>query len=212
MNSRSSSGSLSSPAKTMSDDDERQPDGRGREPSGGRLAELAPEHHEDEEAGEGQRRDQPDEVEHQPLINEMSSAVAEGCRRMMATMMPRPTTTSAAATTSTKNTTVCPRDVVERRGERHEREVHGVEHQLDAHEHHQRVAPHEHADHPDREQQRPEDEVPGRGVGVTARPPRRTRGAPRRAEHHRAHHRDHEQRRGELEGEHVVGEQGSSER
>ena len=33
-------------------------------------------------------------------------------------------------------------DVVERAGERHEREVRGVEHELDAHEHHQHVAPH----------------------------------------------------------------------
>src|SRR5581483_193187 len=60
-----------------------------------------------------------------------------------------------------------PADVVERTGERHEREVHGVEHQLDAHEHDERVAADHEPDRTDREQQRPEHEVPGvSGVDV----------------------------------------------
>ena len=96
-----------------------------------------------------QRRDQPDDVEHgrlSPSVSEMSSAVAPGLRRRMATMMPRPTTTSAAATTSTKNTDGLPADVVEHAGEGDEGEVDRVEHELDAHEHDERVAPDEHAD------------------------------------------------------------------
>src|SRR3954469_19402291 len=50
-------------------------------------------------------------------------------------------------------------NVVERAGERHEREVHRVEHELDAHEHHQHVAPGEEADRADGEEQRGEHEV-----------------------------------------------------
>ena len=42
----------------------------------------------------------------------MSSAVAVGCLRSSATMIPRPTTTSAAATTSTKTTDDLAVDVV----------------------------------------------------------------------------------------------------
>ena len=102
----------------------------------------------------GQRRDQPDDVEHrdQPFNSARSSAVALGLRRKMATMMPRPTTTSAAATTSTKNTVVWPPMSSSCVAKATKREVHGVEHQLDAHEHHQRVAAHQHADGADGEQ------------------------------------------------------------
>src|SRR5690606_26984369 len=46
-------------------------------------------------------------------------------------------------------------------GERHEREVRGVQHELDAHEHDDRVAAHQHADRADREQQRREGDVFG---------------------------------------------------
>ena len=147
-----------------------------------------------------------------PSAGEMSSAVAPGRRRRMATMMPRPTTTSAAATTSTKNTDTWPADVVERSGEGHEGEVDGVEHQLDAHEHHQRVAPDQQADGADGEQDGAEHEVPGvgrrssrlhlrLGVGLGAgrlRPP---------GQDDRADHGDDEQQPRDLEGEHVVGEE-----
>ena len=53
-------------------------------------------------------------------------------------------------------------DVVERLGERDEREVRRVEHQLDAHEHHERVAADEQPDRADREEHRREREVVGR--------------------------------------------------
>src|SRR5688500_11530464 len=53
-------------------------------------------------------------------------------------------------------------DVVEHPRERDEGEGDGVEHQLDAHEHHERVAAHQQADGADAEQQRPQDQVPGR--------------------------------------------------
>ena len=45
-------------------DDERQAHHCRREPARGGFAELAPEDHEQEEAGERERRDEPDEVEH----------------------------------------------------------------------------------------------------------------------------------------------------
>src|SRR4051794_11944005 len=47
-------------------------------------------------------------------------------------------------------------DVVQRLGERDERDVDRVEHELDAHEHHEDVAPHEQADGADGEQDRRE--------------------------------------------------------
>ena len=110
------------------------------------------------------------------------------------------------------------------RAKRDEREVDGVEHQLDAHEHDQRVAPHE--------QRRPRrcanstaasTRYHGRGRAARARArrsaARRRRRCRRRSrslsaappgrpgQHHRADDGDHEQHRGDLEGEHVVGEQ-----
>src|SRR3954467_10036683 len=54
--------------------------------------------------------------------------------------------------------------------ERDEREVGGVEHQLQAEQDHERVAPREHAGHPDAEDQRRDDQVPG-DAHICAGPP-----------------------------------------
>ena len=81
-------------------------DGTRREPSGAGFAQQATADDEGEEPGQGQRRNEPQKMLHsgQPFIIDRSSALAPVRRRMMATMIPRPTTTSAAATTITKNT------------------------------------------------------------------------------------------------------------
>ena len=77
------------------------------QPSGERLAEFAATDQQEQEAGERQRGNEPDEVEHRryPFRTTRSSAVAPGFLRKIATTSPSPTTTSAAATTSTNTTT-----------------------------------------------------------------------------------------------------------
>ena len=90
-------------------DEEGRAAGHRGHPARGGLAETAAEHEEQQEAGQGDGGDEPDEIEGlqaQPLSTLMSSAVASGCLRRSATMIPSPITTSAAATTRTKTTTV----------------------------------------------------------------------------------------------------------
>ena len=164
----------------------------------------------------------------QPRNTERSSAVASLRRRMMATTIARPTTTSAAATTSTKKTEISPPRSFRSFTKGDEGQVHRVEHELDAHEHDQRVAPDQQPDGTHREQNRGEHQVPGgcqfhqasstelelivgrqldgRELGDRAELALGLAG-----QQHGADHRDREQQRGDLECEHVVGEQGAAE-
>ena len=143
-------------------------------------------------------------------------------RRKIATMIARPTATSAAATDQREEHDHLAADVVERVGERDEREVHRVEHQLDAHEHHDHVAADEHADRADREEHRGEDAGSRFGDRRRRRASRvasdRLAASSARAvtsrslpaapgEHDGADDRDHEQHRGDLERPEEVGEQ-----
>ncbi|KAG1647606.1 hypothetical protein GQR58_030464 [Nymphon striatum] len=86
--------------------------GCGGEPASNGFAETATEEEQSGEAQQGKQWNEPHEFNElfhdQPRSTDRSSAVAPGRRRVMATMIARPTTTSAAATTSTKNTEISP--------------------------------------------------------------------------------------------------------
>src|SRR5690606_18751776 len=146
--------------------EERAAHRRGGEPARAGLAEATAEHHEREEAGQGQCRDEPDEFEHG-----VRSAFEE---RQVVGGGVGPTAHDGHDDGEADHD-LCSRhdeneqhdglavEVAQDAGEGDEAEAHGIEHQLDAHEHDERVAPHEQTDAADGEEQRRQHEVPGAG-------------------------------------------------
>ena len=104
----------------------------------------------------------------QPCSSRSSSTSIGSRRRYSATIRPRPTATSQAATTMTIRAKIWPSMLPCMRENATSARLRGVEHQLEAEQDHERVAAHEHAAGADAEDQRRDDEVPGRAHGTSA--------------------------------------------
>ena len=198
------------------------------------LAEAAAADEQDQEAGQGQGRDEPGDLEHeapQPLSREVSSAVAMRPPPEDGHDDPEADDDLGGRHHQHEEHDHLAADVVELAGEGDEGEVDGVEHQLDAHEHHQRVAPDQQPDGAEGEQQGGQHEVPARGDGgddheastsssASASSSTRSPGSTATSlvvvdlvagagpgQQDGADDGDDQQERGDLEGEQVVGEQ-----
>ena len=130
------------------------------------------------EAGEGQRRDQPDEFQHRSALQHREvvsggagAAAQDGHDEREADH------DLGGGDHEHEEHRHLPADVAQLPAEGDEGQVDGVEHELDAHEHHQRVAPDQQAHAAEREEDGPEHEVPGRGDLGEGQPPPPSRAA-----------------------------------